>query len=120
MKVNPNYININVEIQINDENSVLYFYKKMIKIRKSDDIYIYGKYDLLLEENKQIYAYTRTLNDNKVIILCNISDICADCNLDGFNLDYNNLILSNYNVENHINTNNINLNPYECRMYKIK
>ncbi len=119
MKANPNYININVEKQLNDENSILSFYKKMIKIRKSDDIYVYGKYDLLLKDNKQIYAYTRSLNDNKVIVLCNISQEFANCNLDNINLDYNNLILSNYNVKNHVSINNVNLKPYECRLYKL-
>ena len=38
IKINPNYKNINVENQINDENSIFNFYKKMIKIRKENDV----------------------------------------------------------------------------------
>ncbi|MGX4599361.1 glycoside hydrolase family 13 protein [Faecalimicrobium sp. JNUCC 81] len=120
MKLNPNYININVENQLNNEKSILFFYKNMIKIRKSDELYVYGKYDLLLKEDENIYAYTRTFKDRQVIVICNISDKILECDLKNFKLNHKNLILSNYNVDNHIECCNINLRPYECRMYRLK
>lgn len=120
MKVNPNYININVENQLNDEKSILSFYKDMIKIRKSDQLYVYGKYDLLLKEDENIHAYTRTFKDKQVIVICNISDKLLECNLNNFKLNHKNLILSNYKVDDHIECSNINLRPYECRTYRVK
>ena len=71
--MNPNYKEINVEKQKNEENSILNFYKKMIALKKENEILIYGTYDLLLEDDPQIYAYTRTLDDEKVIVISNIS-----------------------------------------------
>ena len=61
--VNPNYKTINVEKESKDPHSVLNFYKALIQLKKSDDIYTYGQFDLVDEENPNIFAYTRTLNN---------------------------------------------------------
>ncbi len=71
--MNPNYKEINVEKQKNEENSIFNFYKKMIALKKEHDVLNYGTYDLILEDDPQIYAYTRTLNDEKIIVISNIS-----------------------------------------------
>lgn len=63
--MNPNYKEINVEKQKSEENSIFNFYKKMIALKKEHDVLNYGTYDLLLEDDPQIYAYTRTLSDEK-------------------------------------------------------
>ena len=57
----------------NEEKSIFNFYKKMIALKKEHDVLNYGTYDLLLEDDSQIYAYTRTLQDEKVIVISNIS-----------------------------------------------
>lgn len=57
MKVNLNYVDINVEEQKSDENLVLNFYKQFIKIRKQYDVLVYGIYKLLVEEDFVIYVY---------------------------------------------------------------
>ena len=67
IKVNPNYKEINAKSQLNDENSIFNYYKKLIKIRKSNPVVVHGKYKLILEENKEIFAYTRTLENEKII-----------------------------------------------------
>ena len=48
INVNPNYKNINVKVQLKDENSILNFYKKMIKIRKENKTLIYGNYEFYI------------------------------------------------------------------------
>lgn len=117
--VNPSYEHINVESQLKDENSILNFYKKLIKIKKESDCLIYGKYDLILKDHEEIYAYTRTLEDEKYIIICNLSDNNSIYDYED-TLEYDNLCISNYNVNKHLPTNKIDLMPWECRLYKIK
>jgi alpha-glucosidase len=116
--VNPNYKEINVLNQKNDSNSILNFYKKMISIKKENNIFTYGVYNLILEEHKQIYAYTRILNNEKAVIICNLTDSEANYKYNNIKLSYNNLILSNYNVKQHNNITSFVLRPYEARIYK--
>lgn len=74
LKVNPNYKSINVENQLKDENSVLSYYKKLLALRKSaeyKEIFTYGTFTPLFENEENIFAYERNLNDNSVIILAN-------------------------------------------------
>jgi alpha-glucosidase len=119
ISVNPNYKNINVDSQLKDENSILNFYKKMIKLRKSNDTLIYGKYNLLLEEDKNIYAYERTLENDKFVVITNMSSTEAIYEEKTHKLKYNDLVLSNVNVDPHEVTSTIKLKPWEARMYKL-
>ncbi|MFE8703080.1 alpha-glucosidase [Cytobacillus sp. FJAT-54145] len=118
LDVNPNYVDINVEKQLTDEDSILQFYKKMIRVKKENNIFTYGNYDLILEDHPQIYAYTRTLTEDQVVVISNISEEPAEFETDGFELDFNKLMLSNYNVDEHSATKTITLNPYEARVYR--
>ena len=118
INVNENYREINVKAQLKDENSILNFYKKMIKIRKQYETLIYGSYDLILDEDEKIYAYTRTMNNEKFIIIVNLSHdevkYCYD-----EELNYNELLISNYNVDEHDVIKEFVLKPYEARLYKL-
>ncbi|MCD8501814.1 MAG: alpha-glucosidase [Bacillaceae bacterium] len=78
MKVNPNYKDINVESQLEDKNSILHFYKDMIAIKKQNDIFTYGSYDLLMPDHEQIFAYKRELNDYIAIVMTNLSKNCVE------------------------------------------
>lgn len=117
--MNPNYKEINVEKQKNEENSIFNFYKKMIALKKEHDVLNYGTYDLLLEDDPQIYAYTRTLQDEKVIVISNISKAEAVYNEDLFALECKRLLLNNYEVTEHDQVTSITLKPYETRVYRI-
>ncbi|NFN85603.1 alpha-glucosidase [Clostridium sporogenes] len=119
LKVNPNYLNINVNKQENDPNSILNFYKKMIKIKKENEALIYGKYDLILENHEQIYAYTRTLDYEKFIVIVNLTNKEAKYSYDKEKLNYKGLTLSNYLVEEHEDITELVLKPFEARLYKI-
>lgn len=117
--VNPNYKEINVARQKKDTDSMFNFYKKMISIKKQNDILIYGKYDLILENDKQIFAYTRTLDNEKVIVICNLTASEAVYEYEDEKLKYDGLVLNNYEVHNHEDTTTIVLKPYETRMYLV-
>lgn len=117
--VNPNYKEINVARQKKDTDSVFNFYKKMISIKKQNHILIYGKYDLILENDKQIFAYTRTLENEKVIVICNLTASEAVYEYEDEKLKYDGLVLNNYEVHNHEDTTTIALKPYETRMYLV-
>ncbi|MDU2491769.1 MAG: alpha-glucosidase [Clostridium celatum] len=118
INVNENYKDINVKLQLKDENSILNFYKKMIKIRKEYKTLIYGSYDLILDEDEKIYAYTRSMNNEKFIVIVNLSQDEAKYNYDEY-LNYEGLLLSNYKVDEHILMKEFTLRPYEARLYKL-
>ncbi|EGT0693371.1 alpha-glucosidase [Clostridium perfringens] len=117
--VNENYKTINVEVEERDENSVLNFYKKLIRLKKSNEALIYGVYDLILEEDENIFAYTRTLNNHKFLIMANLTEEKAKYIYEKEKLNSKDLILNNYEVCAHENLTEFTLKPYECRVYKI-
>ncbi|BAD74900.1 alpha-glucosidase [Geobacillus vulcani] len=117
IKVNENYRTINVEAERRDPNSVWSFYRQMIQLRKANELFVYGTYDLLLENNPSIYAYTRTLGRDRALIIVNVSDRPSLYRYDGFRLQSSDLALSNYPVRPHKNATRFKLKPYEARVY---
>ncbi|MDK0979410.1 alpha-glucosidase [Clostridium perfringens] len=117
--VNENYKTINVEVEERNENSVLNFYKKLIRLKKSNEALIYGVYDLILEEDENIFAYTRTLNNHKFLIMANLTEEKAKYIYEKEKLNSKDLILNNYEVCAHENLTEFTLKPYECRVYKL-
>lgn len=119
IKVNPNYVEINVAKQEKDPNSILSFYKKMIELRKNHEIFTYGTYDLLLENDPQIFAYKRTLGEEKIIVITNLSEKKAIFKTENISLSRKNLLLSNMDDSESANAASIELRPYEARVYRI-
>ena len=73
LPVPANYVSINVAAEEQDPASVLNHFKKMVQLRKTNPVLVYGQYQLLAPENPDIYAYTRTLGAQKVLVLLNFS-----------------------------------------------
>jgi alpha-glucosidase len=120
LKVNPNYQTINLAIEEKDEWSIFCFYKKMIGLRKEHDVFTYGVYDLVEETDPSLFAYTRTLDDEKVIVVANLSNRSAEIKEDaGFIFAFNKLRLNNYPIAEHGNLHYLILRPYEARVYQI-
>jgi len=117
LKVNPNYKHINVERQQHDANSILNFYKELIRLKKANEVFTYGTYELLFIDDAQIYAYTRTLDKEKMIVIANLSAKTAE--FQGVSLDGRNLLLNNYPVSKHQSLEKIALKPYETRVYRV-
>lgn len=115
--MNPNYTEINVEKQKLDVDSIYHFYKKMIELKKSAPLLTYGTFDLIDEENKQVFAYTRSFGDKKMAIIVNLSLEEATFQNRLVELESNNLLLANYPVQAHEATTSIILKPYEARLY---
>lgn len=107
--VNPNYKTINVAQQSEDSDSVLNFYKRLIKIKKSDDIYTYGEFNLIDDANENIFAYTRKLNNKTVLVAGNLTDHVASLNL-SFEVEPSQIKLHNYKNDLDIT----NMRPFEA------
>lgn len=118
LKVNKNYKFINAEDCLQDKDSIFYHYKKLINIRKHNDTIIYGDYKLLLPEDKNVFAYSRELNGDKIVVVCNFYN--KEINLN-FKEDFNNveILLSNYK-DSSILMKDLKLRPYEAIMYRVK
>lgn len=74
IKVNPNYTEINVEKEMKEEDSVFHYYKKLISLRKTEKILIDGKYEPLMLEDPNVFAYTRKNDAETLLVVCNFTD----------------------------------------------
>ena len=118
LKINPNYKKINVENQINDENSILSFYKKLIKVRKDkeyEETFVYGDFKHHLKDNKNVFVYTRESSVNKVLVVVNMRGKEEQITLPFVNKK---TLLSNYNKEYLGNI--YSLQPYEALVVEIE
>jgi alpha-glucosidase len=119
--VNPNYKQINVEEQLKDPDSILNFYKKMICVRKEHEVFVYGTYDLLMQEHPRLFIYTRTLEDKKAVVICNFSKEKVTFIRPGeLSFSESKLLLNNYQAATEELPNDFILEPYETRVYLLK
>ena len=120
IKVNPNYKEINVALALADPNSVFHYYKKLIQLRKENPIMVYGTYNLILASHEEIYAFTRTLDDDRLLVILNFSENTPEFNLPE-NITYatSDLLISNYKVDSSDDIHKITLRPYEARLYRL-
>ena len=92
---NPNYKKVNVADQLKREDSVFNYYKKLIRLRKENEIIVYGNYELLLSEDENIFAYVRTLDNQKLLVVCNFSKSEQKFDFSGY--ENAKMLISNYN-----------------------
>lgn len=71
--VNENYKKINAAAQIDDPDSVFSYYQRLIALRHKMDLVVYGKFQLLDEDNEQTFMYTRTLEQETLLVACNFT-----------------------------------------------
>ncbi|MEN1985929.1 glycoside hydrolase family 13 protein [Paenibacillus hubeiensis] len=96
LKVNDNYVDINVEKQLQERRSILHFYKQMIQLRKGHDALIYGTYELLMPDHPSVFAYTRTLADQQVLVLINLTGQIVELGGEEKYPDFSEIWLTNY------------------------
>ncbi|PLR85289.1 glycoside hydrolase family 13 protein [Bacillus sp. V33-4] len=118
LKINPNYHEINAKQAVKDHNSVYHYYRKLIKLRKQHPIIVYGDYQLILPEDKQIFAYTRSLENEKLLVITNFSGESVPFSLpEDVEFTAVELLISNYAIEGKPSL-SFELRPYEARVYK--
>lgn len=110
IKVNPNYTEINAEDERRDPDSVYHFYRKLIRLRKEYKVFTDGRFRLLLPEDEQIFAYTRTDGDTEMLVCANFSGKAVKCPLISEWTD-GTVLIHNYKEEI-----NEELKPYEAFM----
>lgn len=114
LKANDNHTTVNAEAQEKDPNSVLNYFRKMTKLRKTNPVLIYGKYTLLDKDNPNVYAYTRELDGKKVLVLLNFSSKNATAKT-GINIKKSKVLINNYTKA----SKNGELRPYESVIYQL-
>ena len=114
LAVNENHISVNVEEQESDPDSVLNYFRTMIQLRKKYMSLIYGAFELVDEGNNQLFAYTRSLGDEFILVVLNFSEIPAVLN-SSMDLSRSDILISNYKQPQ---INNF-YQPYAAVIYRI-
>lgn len=115
--VNQAYSKINAKLQIEDDDSILNYYRELISIRKKYDIIVHGDYRLLCPESEALFVYIRVLNEQKLLTICNFTgddmtfEIPEGEGFDGIPK----CLISNYSREDY--QEKMNLKPYEAIVY---
>ncbi|MGL4910033.1 MAG: glycoside hydrolase family 13 protein [Cetobacterium sp.] len=119
LKVNPNYKDINVEDSLKDKNSIFYHYKNLITLRKNMDIIAYGDFELLYADDLNIYSYLRSLDNEKLLIVCNFFGKEVEFTKPS-HIKYENseILISNYSDSSN-SIEKIKLRPYESIVYRL-
>ena len=115
IKVNSNYKTVNAKQQTTDPDSVFSYYKELIRLRHENGIIVYGEYELLEPQNEELFIYTRTWNNEQLMVLCNFTDkdvvipaaVMAQIPADAQIL-----------ISNHVGNLEAVLRPYEARVYR--
>lgn len=107
--VNPNHEEVNAQAQVDDPRSVFAHYRRLIALRRTDPVVVHGDFRMLLPDDPGIYAFTRSLGDQKLLVVANLSDDPVACDLAG-----DDLVLTNLPEEAASGV----LAPWEARIYR--
>lgn len=111
---------INVEDCLADQNSVYYHYKELIHLRKELPVVVDGVYELINPGDSAVYGYTRTLGNQKLVIVCSFSESKVNYKLPKeLKNSSGRLLLSNY-PDTKKELNDLELRPYEAVIYLIE
>ncbi len=119
-KLNDNYKEINVEAADKDPDSVLNFYRKLLRFRKENEIVIYGSYKEHYKKSKELYVYEREYEGQKMLVINSFTENEVSFTAPkGFDLSKGELVLTNYDSPV-ISENGFKTKPYETRVYLFK
>jgi glycosidase len=117
--VNPNKETINVEAERDDPASVWHYYRDLISLRKEHDVIVYGDYDPLTPDHESLWAYTRTLGDDSLLVVLNFADeettFEPPADLEGASAE---VLIANYDVDA-ADVAAVALRPWEARVYHL-
>ncbi len=118
--LNENYKEINVAAAEADENSILNYYRKLLKFRKEHEVAIYGDYKEHYKNSDKLYVYERNLDGEKILVVCSFSEKSVNFVApEGIDLSKGELVLANYKLTP-LTNNSFVTRPYECRVYYFK
>lgn len=115
IRCNPNYTMINAEEELVDQDSIFHYYRKLVKLRKTEPILTEGRYIPVLEEDENIFAYIRESEEEKLLVLCNFRGKEAVYDLPRL-WEGQEVLISNYHEEGAFGV----LRPYEAKMVIIR
>ena len=121
IEVPENYRTVNAEAALKDKNSVFYHYKKLIDLRRNEELMITGRYEDIDLENKSVYAYKRVGENGELVVISNFYEPEVEFELEGngvTGLENAQVLLSNYETEPEIKDGKIILKPYESIIFK--
>ena len=114
--VNPNYREINAKAEQEDPDSVFHYYQNIIGLRKKEPVMVYGSYQLLEPDSETLYVYTRTLGEEKLLVICNFTSDEETYRIPEEFAEAG-VLISNYHREQP--EKEIVLQPYEALVLKI-
>ncbi|WP_300380661.1 alpha-amylase family glycosyl hydrolase, partial [Clostridium sp.] len=119
LPVNTNYNEINVEDSLKDKNSIFYYYKDLISLRRKHDVIKYGEFELVFKDNEDIFGYRKKYEDEELLVLCNFKESNKEITIpdDFLNRNYE-LLISNYNGNEKLKE-KIELKAYEAIVYRF-
>ena len=122
LDVANNYTEINAEQALEDKDSVFYFYKSLIELRKEVPAITHGSYKDLLPEHPSVFAYSRETDSQTLLCINNYYGEACQVELPNeFELDKTQLLLGNYSDEQSpVSANTVALRPYETRILLIE
>lgn len=115
LHVNPNYQTINVKTELADPESIFYTYKKLIELRKQNELVVWGDYQLLENTPDEVFAYIRELNGEKWLVVTNIS---AGTNEFEMPTEAKEIVIANYQLTE-VPVGKVALRSYEAFVVKI-
>jgi oligo-1,6-glucosidase len=115
LAVNPNYVTINAAAEVDDPNSVFHHFRKLIKLRRDHPVIVHGRFELLLPDHEQIWALSRTLDDQVLVMIANCSSKPASVPQDALpDVSGADLLLTT-----HHDSASPELEPWESRIYLV-
>ena len=115
LPVNQNYVTINAKAAMADPNSVFHHFRRLIELRHEHRVVVEGRFELLLPDSEQIWAFTRTVDDQVLVVAANCSSTPVELPGDSLpDLGRARLLLST-----HGDTGSLRLEPWESRIYLL-
>ena len=119
LKVNPNYKDINVKEALEDPDSIFHYMQRLIKMRKENEVSVYGDFVEYEPENQQLYIYERNLEGKQLLVVLNFSGEKAQFKLpEEWKEKKAEMLISNYPGEKILESTEIE--PYEAIVWTVR
>jgi len=113
LQVNPNYPEINVEAALEDQNSIFYHYQKLIELRKSLPVIVYGDFEPVFEDHEKVFGYIRSDEQHRLFVLNNFTAEDVELNIpEELQANKAECIIANYEYRQQVGG-TVTLKPYE-------